>query len=136
MIVAWLVLGAVLLALTGLSVPFVPQRPASGPDVSVIRTAAQLDTAIAIQRTTRISELQRRMTARGYWLYALFGFAFLMQMAAIAVDRLAHPSIAAISILPAFFIVITGRAARRRNAQRQLDAYVRSEPSSPGASQI
>ncbi len=136
MIVAWLVPGAVLLALTGLCVSFGRPRPASRPDESVIRTSAQLDAAMASQRTMRIFELQRRMTARGYWVYALFGLAFLMQMAAIAVDRLAHPSIAAISLLPAFFIVLTGRAARRRHARRQLDAYVRSEQSSPGASQI
>jgi hypothetical protein len=89
---------------------------------------------MAMQRSMRIAELQRRMTARSYWVYALFGLAFLMQMAAIAVDRLAHPSIAAMSILPAFFIVVTGRAARRRDVKRQLDAYVR--PSFSGASQI
>lgn len=48
----------------------------------------------------------------------------------LAVDHLAHPSIAVISIVPAFFIVLTARASRRRYAQRQLDTYLRSEPSS------
>ncbi len=135
MIVAWLVLAAGALAVTGLCVAFAPGWSASRPDETVIRTAAQLDAAIRLQRSHQIAQLQRRLNARGYWVYALLGLAFLMQMAAIAVDRLAHPSIAAISILPALFIVTTGRASRRRVAQRQLDTYVQSEPSSPSASQ-
>jgi len=131
MIVASLVLGAVLLAITGIVVSLIPPRRAFGLDDSEIRTAAQLDTAMAIQRSMRIAELQRRMADRRFWPCALFGLAFLMQMTALAVDRLAHPSITAITILPAFFIVMTARAARLRDAQRQLGAYLKSESSSP-----
>jgi hypothetical protein len=76
MIVALLVLGAVLLALIGISVPLIPQRPASGFDESVIRTAALLDSAIAIQRSMRIAELRRRITDRSYWSYHYLAWRF------------------------------------------------------------
>jgi hypothetical protein len=80
-IVAGLVLGAVLLPILG-----------------IIDTAAQLDAAMAIQRSIRIAELQRRMTGRNYWSYALLALAFVLQIAALAVDHLAHPSRVATSI--------------------------------------
>jgi hypothetical protein len=130
--VALLVLGAVLLALTGIAISFVRQRPTPEFDETGIRTSAQLDAALSIQRSTRIAELQRRMTERNYWSYVLFGLAFLMQMTALAVDHVAHHSIAAITILLAFFTVLTARAARRREAQRQLESC-RTAPSSPFA---
>ena len=129
MIVNGLVLGAVLLSILGIIASFITQRRVLALDESSIDTAAQLDAAMAIQRSIRNAELQRRMTDRNYWSYALLGLAFLMQIAALAVDHLAHPSIAAVSIVPAFFIVLTARASRRRYAQRQLDTYLRSEPS-------
>jgi hypothetical protein len=99
-------------------------------DESSIDTAARLDAAMAIQRATRIVELQRRTTESNYLPYALMGLAFLMQIVALAVDHLAHPSIAVIGTVPALFTVLTARASRRRYAQRQLDTYLRSEPSS------
>src|ERR1700749_1509247 len=129
MIVALLVLGAVLLALTGIVISFARQRPTPEFDETGIRTSAQLDVALSIQRSTRIAELQRRMTERNYWSYVLFGLAFLMQMTALAGDHVAHHSIAAITILLAFFTVLTARAARRREAQRQLESC-RTAPSS------
>ena len=132
MIVALLVLGAVLLALTGIAISFVRQRPTPEFDETGIRTSAQLDAALSIQRSRRIAELQRRMTEKNYWSYVLFGLAFLMQMTALAVDHLAHHSIAAITILPAFFTLLTARAARRREAQRQLESC-RKAPLSPFA---
>lgn len=73
------------------------------------------------------------MTERNYWSYVLFGLAFLMQMTALAVDHLAHPSIATITILPAFFVVLTAPAARRREAQRQLESCIASPLSPPVA---
>jgi hypothetical protein len=128
LIVELLVLGTTLLALTGLAISFVQQRPAQGFDESGIRTAAQLDAALSIQRSMRIAELQGRMTERNHWSYVLFGLAFLRQMTALAVDHLAHPSIATITILPAFFVVLTARAARRREAQRKLESCIASPP--------
>jgi hypothetical protein len=125
MIVSLLVLGAVVLAIAGIVVSFIPRPPVSGLDESGIRTSAQLDDALAIQRSMRIVKLQRRVGNRNYWPYALLCLAFLLQMAALAVDHLAHLSIAAISILPAFCIVLTARAARRRDAQRQLETYLK-----------
>ena len=130
MIVNGLVLGAVLLSILGIIASFITQRRVLALDESSIDTAAQLDAAMAIQRSIRIAELQRRMTDRNYWSYALLGLAFLVQIAALAVDHLAHPSIAVIGIVPAFFTVLTARASRRRYAQRQLDTHLRSEPSS------
>jgi hypothetical protein len=130
MIVTGLVLGAVLLSILGMIVSFITQRRVLALDESSIETAAQLDAAMAVQRSIRIAELHRRMTDRNYLSYALLGLAFLMQIVALAVDHLAHPSIAVISIVPAFFIVSTARASRRRYARRQLDTYLRSEPSS------
>jgi hypothetical protein len=130
MIVTGLVLGAVLLSITGIIASFIPRRRVLALDESAIDTAAQLDAAIAIQRSIRIAELQRRMTDKNYWSYALLGLAFVMQIAALAVDHLTHPSIAAINILPAFFIVFTSRASRRKYVQRQLDTCLRSELSS------
>jgi hypothetical protein len=130
-IVTMLVLAAVLLAVLGIIVSLIPSRSVSGVDESCIHTAEDLDAAMAMQRSMRMAELQRRMTNRNYWSYAIFGLAFLMQMTAFAVDRFAHPSIAAITILPGFFIVLTARAARRRDAQRQLDAFTGSGRSSP-----
>jgi hypothetical protein len=130
MIVTALVLGAVLLSILGLIASFFTQRRVLALDESSIDTPAQLDAAMAIQRAIRIAELQRRMTDRTYLSYALLGLAFLMQIVALAVDHLAHPSIAVIGIVPAFFTVLTARASRRRYAQRQLDTYLRSEPSS------
>jgi hypothetical protein len=130
MIVTGLVLGAVLLSILGIIAAFIAQRRVPEIDEGSIDTAARLDAVMAIQRSVRIAELQRRMTDRNYWSYALLGLAFLMQMAALAVDHLAHPSIAVINMVPALFIVFTARASRRRYAQRQLDTYLRSEPSS------
>lgn len=130
MIVTALVLGAVLLSILALIASFIAQRRVLALDESSIHTAAQLDAAMAIQRAIRIAELRRRMTDRNYLSYALLGLAFLMQIVALAVDHLAHPSIAVIGIVPAFFTVLTARASRRRYAQRQLDTYLRSEPSS------
>src|SRR6202049_2259524 len=109
-----LVLAAVLLAIVGIVVSLIPPRPVSGVDESGIHTAEELDAAMAYQLSMRIAELQRRMANRNYWSYALFGLAFLMQMTAFIVDHFAHPSIAAITILPGFFAVLTARAARRR----------------------
>jgi hypothetical protein len=130
MIVSGLVLGAVLLSILGMIASFMTQRRVLALDESSIDTAAKLDAAMAIQRSMRIAELQRRMTDRNYLSYALLGLAVLMQIVALAVDHLAHRSIAVISILPSVFIVLTARASRRRYAQRQLDKYLRSEPSS------
>jgi hypothetical protein len=130
MIVTILVLAAVVLTILGIVVSLMPPRPVSGVDESGIHTAEQLDAAMAIQRSMRIAELQRRMANRNYWSYGLFGVAFLMQMTAFIVDHFAHPSIAAITILPGFFTVLTARAARRREAQRQLDTFVGSGRSS------
>jgi hypothetical protein len=133
MILALLVLVAFLLSMIAVIVSFIPQQRVSALDQSGIDTAAQLDAAMAIQRWNRITELQRRMTDRNFWPYALLGLAFLMQMAALAMDQLAHLSITVISVLPVFCIVLAIRASRRRYTQLQLDAYVRSEPSSPTA---
>jgi hypothetical protein len=130
MIVTALVLGAVLLSILGLIASFITPRRVLALDESSIDTAAQLDAAMTIQRAIRIAELQRRMTFRNHLSYALLGLAFLMQIVALAVDHLAHPSIAAIGIVPAFFAVLTARASRRRYAQRQLDTYLRSGSSS------
>jgi hypothetical protein len=130
-IVTILVLAAVLVAIVGIIVSFIPSRSVSGVDEGGIHTAKDLDAAMAMQRSIRIAELQRRIANRNYWSYALFGLAFLVQMTAFAVDRFAHPSIAAITILPGFFTVLTARAARRREAQRQLDTFTGSGMSSP-----
>src|ERR1700721_796336 len=113
MIVTALVLGAVLLSILGLIASFFTQRRMLALDESSIDTPAQLDAAMAIQRAILIVELQRRMTDSNYLSYALLGLGFLMQMVALAVDHLAHPSIAVIGIVPAFFTVLTGRAPRR-----------------------
>jgi hypothetical protein len=129
MIVSALVLAAVLLSILGLIASFITQRRVGALDESSIDTAAQLDAAMAIQRAMRISDLQQRTNDRNHLSYALLGSAFLMQIVALAVDHLAHPSIAVIGIVPAFFTVLTARASRRRFAQRQLDSYLRSEPS-------
>jgi hypothetical protein len=130
-IVTILVLAAVLVAIVGIIVSFIPSRSVSGVDEGGIHTAKDLEAAMAMQRSIRIAELQGRIANRNYWSYALFGLAFLMQMIAFAVDRFAHPSIAAITILPGFFSVLTARAARRREAQRQLDTFTWSGMSSP-----
>jgi hypothetical protein len=132
MIVTILVLAAVLLSILGIIVSLIPP-PVSGVDESGIHTVEDLDTAMAIQRSMRIGELQRRMANRNYWAYALFGLAFLMQMTAFAVDHFAHPSIAAITILPVFFTIVTARAGRRREAQRQFDTLTGNGRSSPAA---
>jgi hypothetical protein len=124
--VTMLVLAAVLLAITGILVSLIPPRPAPSVDESNIHTAEHLDTAMAIQRSMRIAELRRRIANRNYWSYALFGLAFLMQMAAFAFDHFAHSSIATITILQGIFIALTARASRRRDAQRQLDTFIRS----------
>jgi hypothetical protein len=121
MIVTALVLVAVLLTILGIVASFIQKRSVVVPDERSIDTAAQLDAAIAIQRDIRVAELRRRATDRNYLAYALLGLALIMQIVALAVDHLAHPSIAAISILPAFFTVLIARASRRRYAQRQLD---------------
>ncbi len=131
MIVTSIVLGAVLLALMGIVVSLIQDRSELGFDETGIRTAEQLDAALAIQRSMRIAELRRRIANGNYWSYALFGMAFLMQMTALAVDHLAHPSIATITILPAFFTVLTARAARRREARARLETCARYEPSAP-----
>jgi hypothetical protein len=131
MFVTILVLAAVLVAIAGIVVSFVPSRSVSEVDEGGIHTAKDLDAAMAMQRSMRIAELQRRVANRNYWSHGLLGFAFLMQVAALAVDRFAHPSIAGITILPAFFIILTARAARRREALRQLDTFTGSGISSP-----
>jgi len=128
MIVTALVLGAVLLSILGIIASFTKRR-ALALDDSSIGTAAQLDAAMAIQRAIRIAELQRRITDRNNLSYALLGLALVMQIVALAVDHFAHPSIAVISIVPAFFTVLTARSARRRYAQRELETYLQSEPS-------
>jgi hypothetical protein len=133
MIIETLVLMAALLSIIAVIVSFVPQRRVLALDVSQIDTATQLDAAIAIQRSKRIREFQRRMDDRNAWPYALLSLAFLMQVSALAVDHFAHPSNAVINVLPAFCIVLAIHASRRRNAKRQLDTYLRSEPSSPTA---
>ena len=133
MIVETLVLVAALLSIIAIIVSFIPQRRVLALDERQIDTATQLDAAMAIQRSKRIREFQRRVNHRNAWPYALLSLAFLIQMAALAVDHLAHPSNAIINVLPAFCIVFAIRASRRRNAKRQLDRYVRSEPSSPPA---
>jgi hypothetical protein len=133
MIVTSLVLSAVLLSITAVVVSFVPSRRASAIDESAITDPAQLDAAMAIQRSNRIAELQRRTIKDNYWPYALLGFAVLAQMAALAVDRFAHPSITAVGILPVLSVVFTRQAARRRYALRELDAYVRKHSAVPGA---
>lgn len=130
MIVSALVLAAILLSIFGLIASFMTRRRVLGLDESSIGTVAQLDAAMAIQRATRIAELQRRTTESNYLPYALMGLAFLMQIVALAVDHLAHLSIAIIGIVPAFFTVLTARASRRRYAQSQLDTYLRSASSS------
>ena len=130
MIVTGLVLGAMLLSFLGIIAAFITQGRVLALDESSIDTAAQLDAAMAIQRSIRIAELQRRMTNKNYRSYALLGLAFLMQIAALSIDHLAHPSLAVMSLVPALFIVLTARGSRRRYAQRQLDTYRRSEPSS------
>jgi hypothetical protein len=131
MFVTILVLAAVLVAIAGIIGSFVPSRSVSGVDEGGIHTAKDLDAAMAMQRSMRIAELQRRAANRNYWSYGLLGFAFLIQVTALAVDRFSHPSIAGITILPGFFIVLTARGARRREAQRQLDTFTGSGISSP-----
>jgi hypothetical protein len=133
MIVTSLVLAAVLFSLIAVVVSFVPSRRLSAFDESAITDPAQLDAAMAIQRSNRIAELRRRTTKQNYWVYALFGIALLAQMAALAVDHFAHPSISAVSILPAVSVVLTRQASRRRYAKRELDACVRKHSSMPGA---
>ncbi len=129
MIVTALVLGAVLLSILGIVASFFTRRRVLALDENSIDTAAKLDTAMAIQRAIRIAQLQRRMTDGNYLSYTLLGCAFLMQMVALVIDHLAHPSIAVMGITPAYFIVLTARASRRRYAQRQLEAFLRSERS-------
>jgi hypothetical protein len=133
MFVTMLVLIAVLLAIVGMVVSLIPPRPVSGVHESGIHTAEDLDAAMAIQRSMRIAELQRRMARKNVWSYALFGVALLMQMTAFALDHFAHYSIVAITILPGVFTAVTARAARRRDAQRQLDTFIRSGKASPVA---
>ena len=124
MIVTMLVLAAVVLAIIGIAVSLIPSRRSSGIDGSEMHAAEEMDAAMAMQRSMRIAELQRRLTTGNYWSYALFGLALLTQITALVVDHFAHPSIAAITILPGFFIALTARAARRRDAQLQLDALI------------
>ena len=81
---------------------------------------------VTLQQAIQIAELQRRMTDRSYLAHALFALAILMQIIALVLDHFAHPSIAAMGILPGFVIVVMARASRRRYAQRQLEAYLRS----------
>jgi hypothetical protein len=96
MIVTLLVLGAVLLSILGIVALSIAPRRMFALDDSSIHTPAQLDAAMSIQRTMHIAELQRRTTDTCYLSYALLGLAFLMQMVALAVDHLAHLSIAVI----------------------------------------
>jgi hypothetical protein len=133
MIVTMLVLAAVLLAIVGIVVSLIPPRPVSGVDESGIHTAEDLDAAMAIQRSMRMAELQRRLANKNYWSYALFGVAFLMQMTASALDHFTHYSIAAITIVPGVFAAVNACAARRRDAQRQIDTLIKSGTASPGA---
>jgi hypothetical protein len=130
MTVTALVLGAVVLSMIGIIAAYISQRRVPALDERSIDNAAQLDAALAIQRSIRIAELQRRVTEENYWSFALLGVAFVMQITALALDHLTHPAIAAISILPSFFLVLTIRGSRRKYAQRQLDTYLRNESSS------
>jgi hypothetical protein len=125
MIVTGLVLGAALLSVFGIVAAFITQRRSLAFDDRSIVTAAHLDAAIEVQRSIRKAELQRRMTGQNYWAYALLGLALLMQVAALAIDHFAHPSIAVISVGPAAFNVLASRASQRRYAQRQLDRHLR-----------
>ncbi len=131
MIVALLVLVGVLLSIVAIIVSFYPRPRVIPLDGNGVNTAAQLDAAMAIQRSERLKVSQRRLTDRNIWPFALLGVGLLMQMGALAVDRLAHPSIAVLTTLPAFFILLTARASRRREAQRQLDALVRRDSTAP-----
>jgi hypothetical protein len=90
LIVAMPVLATGLLSIVAVIVSFIPQQRGFALDESGIDTAARLDAAMAIQRSKRIRELQRRMTDRNLWPYALLGLAFLMQMAALAVDTISR----------------------------------------------
>jgi Flp pilus assembly protein TadB len=132
MVVPGLVLGAFLLSMLGIiAALFVGARERimrreSALCESTIDTAARLDAALAIQRSLRIAELQRRVAAKSRWPYALAGLALIMQLAALAADHLAHPSIAVMCVAPAG-IVFTVVAARRRRAQRELSRYFRNQ---------
>ena len=127
MIVAGLVLGAGLLSVFGIVASFINRRRSLAIDDRSIVTAAQLDTAIEVQRSIRTAQWHRRMTEQNHWAYALLGLSFLMQVAAIAIDHFAHPSIAVISVVPAAFVVLASRASQRRYAQRQLDTHLRGQ---------
>ena len=122
MVISMLVLVSVLLAFIGITLSFIRPWPIAVIDESEIRTAEQLDAALRTQRAMRISELRQRMATRDYLLYAIFGSAMLLQMTAYVVDHFAHPSIMAITLLPAFFTAFTVRSALRRDAQHQYDA--------------
>src|SRR3979409_1993174 len=106
MIVASLVLVAVLLSIIALVGSFNRQPRELVSDKTGICNAVQFDAAIEMQRAKRIEDLRRRATDRSPWRYALLGLAFSMQIAAVAVDHLAHPAIACITILPAFCTVL------------------------------
>lgn len=135
MIVPGLVLGAFLLSVLGIfAAIFVPwhervQRREFALAENSIDTAARLDAALANQRALRIAELQRRMTERDPLPRALVGLALIMQLAALAVDHLAHPTIAVMNVAPAFLVVAAG-TARRRRARRELARYLRDQPTS------
>lgn len=64
MVVTILVLATVLIAIVGIIVSFIPSRSVSGVDEGRIHTAKDLDAAMAMQRSMRIAELQRRITNR------------------------------------------------------------------------
>ncbi len=131
MIVPGLVLGAFLLSMLGIIAALVVRQRErvtgreSALGASTIDTAAGLDAALAIQRSLRIDELQRRVADKSRLPYALVGLALILQLAAMAADHLAHPSIAVMSVTPAC-VVLTADAARRRRAQRELYAYLRN----------
>ena len=129
MISALIVLCAVLLSIAGIAVGFVLRRGNASDKEVAIESMADIDRALAIQRSERISELRRRMNERSAWPYVLFGFAFWFLMAALAVDHSLHPAVAFLMLFPGIFITVAARAARRRVAQRELEAIDRIDPS-------
>jgi hypothetical protein len=133
MIITSLVLTAFSLSVIAVVAAFTPFRRLSPFDESDITDPAHLDAAITAQRSRRVAELQKRTTQQNYWSYALLGIALLAQIAALAMDHFAHPSITTVSILPVLSVVFAREVSRRRYAERELDAYVRTQSSVPRA---
>jgi hypothetical protein len=125
MTIALVVLAASLLSIAAIVLSLIPLRTVAAVDPTGIDTDAALDEAMATQRAMRIATLQQRMIDRSNLSYALLGIALLLQIAALVLDGFTHIAIAVIGILPSFFIVFAACASRRREAQYQLDAYLR-----------